>query len=352
MSFNLLHKKCSSRLKQQYICPVDNEIVERSEMVKGYEFNKGQYVTFTPEELKALDEQATEAIEISEFVPSSQVDPVYYDKAYYLSPDRGGDKAYQLLSEVMRRTNKVALARYAARGKQYLVMLRPGPENGALVMQQLLYSDEVRPQSEVPQPSTREVKEGEIALAEQLVDKVSSDTFHPENYRDDVKDRVLAQIHQKTEGHAITAPAAPAAKAQVIDLMEALKRSLSLDSGKSSNPRPPPSLAAGASRRARSLPRPLRRARPRRPRARALFRPLAMMTSGRCQATPAKRCSGYWRSAMASCAACSQRESLRRPAGHGGRSASAFKTWWCFELPRSFEPPKFLRGVFSARCGH
>jgi len=229
VSFNLLHKKCSSRLKQQYTCPVDNEVVERSDMVKGYEVSKGQYVTFTPEELKALDEQATEAIEISEFVPAAQVDPVYYDRAYYLSPDRGGDKAYQLLSEVMRRAHKVALARYAARGKQYLVMLRPGPENGALVMQQLLYADEVRPQSEVPLPSTREVKEGEIALAEQLVDKVSSDSFHPENYRDDVKDRVLAQIQQKSEGHAISAPAAPVAKAQVIDLMEALKRSLALD---------------------------------------------------------------------------------------------------------------------------
>jgi DNA end-binding protein Ku len=231
VSFNLLHKKCNSRLKQQYTCPVDNEIVERSDMVKGYEVSKGQYVTFTPEELKALDEQASEAIEISEFVPAAKVDPVYYDRPYYLSPDRGGDKAYQLLSEVMRRSNKVALARYAARGKQLLVMLRPAPDNGGLVMQQLLYADEVRPQSEVPQPTTREVKEGEIALAEQLVDKVSSDAFHPENYRDDVKDRVLAQIQQKSEGHAIAAPA-PAAKAQVIDLMEALKRSLAIDGGK------------------------------------------------------------------------------------------------------------------------
>jgi DNA end-binding protein Ku len=259
VSFNLLHKKCSSRLKQQYTCPVDNEVVERSDMVKGYEVSKGQYVTFTPEELKALDEQATEAIEISEFVPASQVDPVYYDRPYYLSPDRGGDKAYQLLSEVMRRSNKVALARYAARGKQFLVMLRPGPENGALVMQQLLYADEVRPLSEVPQPANREVKEGEIALAEQLVDKVSSDSFHPENYRDDVKDRVLAQIQQKSEGHAIAAPAAPAAKAQVIDLMEALKRSLALDNGKTSgeteSPRarkPPRKVAPAPARKAKA----------------------------------------------------------------------------------------------------
>jgi len=242
VSFNLLHKKCSSRLKQQYICPVDNETVERADMVKGYEVSKGKYVTFTPEELKALDEQASEAIEIAEFVPASQVDPVYFDKAYYLSPDRGGDKAYQLLSEVMRRSHKVALARYAARGKQLLVMLRPGPESGGLVMQQLLYADEVRPQSEVPQPSAKgEVKEGEIALAEQLVDKVSTDTFRPEAYKDDVKERVLEQIRQKSEGHAIAAPAAPAAKAQVIDLMEALKKSLALDGSKSASASEPAS---------------------------------------------------------------------------------------------------------------
>jgi len=259
VSFNLLHKKCSSRLKQQYTCPVDNEIVERSDMVKGYEVNKGQYVTFTPEELKALDEQASEAIEISEFVPADQVDAVYYDRPYYLSPDRGGDKAYQLLSEVMRRSHKVALARYAARGKQYLVMLRPGPENGALVMQQLLYADEVRPQSEVPLPNARDVKEGELALAQQLVDKVSSDSFHPENYRDDVKDRVLAQIQQKSEGHAISAPAVPAAKAQVIDLMEALKRSLALDGDKSASSapaergrKPPRKVAPAPTRKAKA----------------------------------------------------------------------------------------------------
>src|ERR1700722_1250005 len=152
ISFNLLHGKCGSRIKQQYFCPTDNEVVERSELVKGYEFAKDRYVTFTPEELKALEEQATEAIEITEFVPASTVAPVYFDKAYYLSPDKGGDKAFRLLAEVMRRAGKVGLARYAARGKQYLVMLRPGPEGSGLVMQQLMYADEVRPISEVPLP--------------------------------------------------------------------------------------------------------------------------------------------------------------------------------------------------------
>src|SRR5499427_9976064 len=125
ISFNLLHKKDNTRLKQQYICPHDNEIVSRDDMVKGYEFAKDQYVTFTPEELKALEEKATQSIDISEFVPLSAIDPVYFDRPYYLGPEKGGDKAYLLLAEAMRETGRAALARYAARGKQYLVMLRP-----------------------------------------------------------------------------------------------------------------------------------------------------------------------------------------------------------------------------------
>src|SRR5438045_4629772 len=113
VSFNLLHKKCSTRLKQQYICPTDNEIVSRDDMVKGYEFAKDQYVTFTPEELKSLEEKASQQIEISEFVPTEKIDPVFFDKAYYLGPEKGADRAYRLLSEAMRTTGRTALARDA-----------------------------------------------------------------------------------------------------------------------------------------------------------------------------------------------------------------------------------------------
>src|SRR5512134_1473483 len=148
VSFNLLHAKCKTRLKQQYVCPADNEVVAREDMVKGYEFQKGQYVTFTPAELEALEETASKAIEITEFVPASLVDPVYVDKLYYVGPDKGGDKPYKLLAEAMRKTGKSALAKYAARGKQYLVLVTPRPDG--LVMQQLHYADEVRPFSEVP----------------------------------------------------------------------------------------------------------------------------------------------------------------------------------------------------------
>src|SRR4030095_13078924 len=140
VSFNLLDGKTKSRLKQQYINPTTNEIVTREQMVKGYEFAKDQYVTFTEDELKAMAQEAQKAIEITEFVPASSVDPVYYDKPYYLGPDKGGEKAFRLLNEAMKKSNRVALAKWAARGKQYLVMIRP-KENG-LVMQQLLYARE------------------------------------------------------------------------------------------------------------------------------------------------------------------------------------------------------------------
>ena len=222
VSFNLLHGKCGSRLKQQYVCPKDNEIVPRDQMVKGYEFSKEQYVTFTEEELKAMAEEAQKAIEITEFVPASKVDPVYFDGAYYLGPDKGGEKAYRLLNEAMKQTGRAALAKWAARGKQYLVMIRP--VGNGLVMQQLLYRDEVRPISEVPIDDA-EVKEAELKLAVQLVEQIASDEFRPENYEDEVRKRYHEAIQKKVEGQEITAaPEAP--RAQIIDLMEALKASL------------------------------------------------------------------------------------------------------------------------------
>jgi len=222
VSFNLLHGKCKSRLKQQYVCPKDDEIVPRDQMVKGYEFQKDQYVSFTEEELKAMAEEAQKAIEITEFVPAAQVDPIYFDGAYYLGPDQGGERAYRLLSEAMTQTSRCALAKWAARGKQYLVLVRP--VKGGLVMQQLLYADEVRAFSEVP-VGEAEVKDAELKLAIQLVEQIASNEFHPENYEDEVRKRYLEAIQRKVEGQEVTsAPEAP--RAQIIDLMEALKASL------------------------------------------------------------------------------------------------------------------------------
>jgi DNA end-binding protein Ku len=224
ISFNLLHGKCGSRVKQQYICPKeDNVVVPREDLRKGYEFSKDQYVLFTDEELKALEEQATQMVEVTEFVPVSQIDPVYFDKAYYLAPDKGGSKAYWLLAEAMRTTGRVALAKYAARGKQYLVMLRP-VEKG-MVLQQLLYADEVRPISEVGlEPET--VKDAELKLATMLVGQSSSDTFRPEAYEDEVKKRIQEQLNRKIQtGEEISAAPRPKS-GEVIDLMEALRKSL------------------------------------------------------------------------------------------------------------------------------
>jgi DNA end-binding protein Ku len=221
ISFNLLDGKSKTRLKQQYINQA-GEVVARDQMVKGYEFSKDQYVAFTTEELKAMEEQAQKAIEITEFVPASAVDPVYFDKPYYLGPEKGGEKAYKLLLEAMHKTGRSALARWAARGKQYLVLIRP--TKGGLVMQQLLYADEVRSISEVP-VGDADLKESELKLAVQLIEQIATDEFRPENYSDDVKKRYLEAINRKIEGHEITAaPEQP--KAQIIDLMEALKASL------------------------------------------------------------------------------------------------------------------------------
>lgn len=223
ISFNMLHAKDGSRLKQQYVCAADGQVVPREETVKGYEFAKDRYVTFTAEELKALDEIASQSIDIAEFVPVAAVDPVFFDKAYYLGPDKGGSRAYRLLAEAMRRADKAALGRYAARGKQYLVLLRPlGPR---LVMQQLFYADEVRPPEEIPVDAA-DLKEPEIQLALQLIEQTASaDGFHPERYQDAVRRRVEEAIERKVAGQEIQA-SAPTPQAQVIDLMEALKASI------------------------------------------------------------------------------------------------------------------------------
>jgi DNA end-binding protein Ku len=223
ISFNLVHKTCGTRLKQQYVCPKESTIVERAEMGKGYEFAKGQYVLFNDEELKAIEEKATQTIEITEFVPKETIDPIWFDKAYYLGPEKGGDRAYRLLAKTMEKTGRWALAKYAARGKGYLVVVRP--VQGGLAMQQLHYVDEIRPFSDVGLIDA-EVKDAELALAIQLTDQVSTDAFKPEAYEDEVKRRVQEMIDRKVAGQEITEPEAPKQETQIIDLMEALKASL------------------------------------------------------------------------------------------------------------------------------
>src|SRR6202171_2156932 len=221
ISFNLLHKGCGSRLKQQYLCIKEEVPVAREDMVKGYEFAKDQYVMFTPEELKAMEEAGTHQAETTEFVPIEAVAPVYFDKAYYLAPDKGGAKPFALLASALRESKRCALGRWAARGKQYIVMIRP-VEDG-LVMQQLLYAGEVRAikDIEIPVPPVKDV---ELKLAKQLIEAQASDTFDPAVYTDEVSARIEAAVQKKVEGQEITLAEAPeGGGAQVIDLMEALR---------------------------------------------------------------------------------------------------------------------------------
>jgi DNA end-binding protein Ku len=233
--FNYLHKKCSTRLKQQYICPKDGEVVPRDGMARGFEFSKGQYVLFNDEELKKLQEKSTQAIEITEFVPVAKVDPIYFDKSYYLGPDKGGDRAYRLLAAALKKSKRAALAKYAARGKQYLVMLRT--MEGGLVMQQLKYVDEVRSVSEIPLGDAV-VKEKELKLAMQILEQAISDHFRPQEYEDDVRKRMLEAIDQKVQGQEISeVPEEP--QAQIIDLMDALKASLKQEGGRKPAKRAP-----------------------------------------------------------------------------------------------------------------
>jgi DNA end-binding protein Ku len=223
ISFNLLHKACGSRLKQQYFCVKEEVPVGREDMVKGYEFAKDQYVVFTPEELKALEEAGTHTADITEFVPIESVDPIFFDKAYYLAPDKGGAKPYALLARALRETGRCALGRWAARGKQYIVMIR-AVEDG-LVMQQLLYAAEVRSIKEIDIPKT-EVRDAELKLAQQLIEQQAVERFDPQSYKDEVRERIQSAIDKKVQGQEITLAEAPEPGAQVIDLMEALRQSL------------------------------------------------------------------------------------------------------------------------------
>jgi DNA end-binding protein Ku len=225
ISFNLLHNKDGSRLKQQYVCQKEGVVVERDEIVKGYEFAKDQYVRFTPEEIKALEEVGSRAVEISEFVPIESVDPVYYDKTYYLAPDKGAAKPYALLTEALKQTGRCAVGRWATRGKGYIVILRPIGD--VLAMQQLHYAADVRPASEVDVPKS-EVKPAELKLAQQLIDQQTAEGFDPTAFKDETRARIEAAIQKKVEeGTEISVTERPPeGEGKVIDLMEALRASL------------------------------------------------------------------------------------------------------------------------------
>jgi DNA end-binding protein Ku len=219
----MLHGKCGSRLKQQYICPVDNDIVERKDMVKGFEHSRDSYVQFTEEELKKLEAARTDSLDLIEFVPIDTIDFIYLEKTYYLGPDKGGERAYRLLSESLERTKKVAVGRFSTRGKDNLVVVRPYKKG--LILHEVYYADEVRAFEDVETGGAFDFKPVEMDLADKLIEELSVRAFDPAKFKDNYAERVLEVVNQKVAGKEITvAPEAP--KAQIIDLLEALKRSV------------------------------------------------------------------------------------------------------------------------------
>ncbi len=222
--FSMLHETDKARLKQQYICTTCSEQVTRSETVRGYEYARGQYVVMTDDELKGLQQQSDQAIEIEEFIPIEKVDPIYFEKTNLLGPDKGGHKAYRLLSVAMRESSKVALGRFSARGKQQLVLLRPTQRG--LAMHGLFYADEVRSFDDIELGDDVELKEHEIQLANQLVEQLSKETFDPEKYEDDYRRSVLEAVERKVAGEEIVIMPKEESREQIIDLVAALKKSI------------------------------------------------------------------------------------------------------------------------------
>lgn len=230
--FHLIHEGCGERLKQQYVCPKHGE-VDRSEMSKGYELTKGNFIELSKEELKNLEAVASDELSIREFVPATAIDPIFVERTYYLGPGKGGERAYRLLRDALEEAELVGVAAYAARGKEYMVMVRPF-EDG-LAMHQLRYPDEVKPWSEVPVGKLPKAAPSELALAGQIISQLEHETFDPTQYSDDVKDRVRKLIAKKAKGGEIVAPP-EVEKPAVTDLMEALKASLAGEKPKGSAP--------------------------------------------------------------------------------------------------------------------
>jgi len=261
VAFNQLHAVCGSRIKQQTFCPKCNKTVERAELTRGYEFAKDQYVRVSDEELKALEGEASKMIDIAEFVPLEQVDPIYFEKTYYLGPDKGGEKPYRLLADAMEQAGQVALAKYVMRGKESLVLIRPA-QNG-LMLHTMYFADEVRSFGEIDKGESAKIREGEMDLALQLINGLATETFSPDRYTDEYRHRVLEMINKKAEGQEITIAEPAAPRAQVIDLMEALKESLAkrgLSAEDADAKKPPAKTGSAPAAKAKAADAPKKRA--------------------------------------------------------------------------------------------
>jgi DNA end-binding protein Ku len=224
IAFHLLHAKCGSRVRNRHWCPVCNVALERDDLVRGYEFAKGQYVRFTDAELETLETEASKSIDLKEFIPLSKIDPVYFESSHYLGADEGGEKPYRLLADAMAKTGRAALAELVTRGKEQLVLIRPYRDG--LMMHTMYYANEVRNFGDIPKAENAKLSKEEIRLGADLIESMS-DEFEPDRYKDEYRIRVLAMLDEKSKGREITVAAPkPGPRGQVIDLMQALKQSM------------------------------------------------------------------------------------------------------------------------------
>lgn len=240
ISFNQLHAEKKIRLKQQMIDPETGEAVPKEKIVKGYEYAKDQYLVVDEAELEKLELATSRSMDITEFVPLADVDPLFFESGYYLGPDKGAERAYRLLAAALEDMKYVAVAKYVKSGKQHLIALRP--MKGALVMQQLRYQDEVKPLSEIPIPDAT-VSEAELGLARQFIESLKKPAFDVSQYKDEYRVKLREYLDKKVKGEAVSLEPAPAPVAKVVDLMEALKASLAKSSTIAAAPAPAPVAA-------------------------------------------------------------------------------------------------------------
>jgi DNA end-binding protein Ku len=237
ISFNQLHRDDLHRVKQQLICPLDNKVLERSEIVKGYEYRKNEYVVVEPEEIKKIEPKTAKTMEILEFVKTSDVDPVYFESSYYMMPEEAGRRPYALLSKALEESEYVAIAKLTMHNREYTVFLRP--KEGGLMLHTMYYSEEVREVEGFGSPDV-ELKEGEVKIAHQLIEALAGD-WDPEKYHDNFQENLKELIQAKLEGQEVKPVEKPKKLAPVVDLMAALKQSLAEMEGK----KKPAASAAG-----------------------------------------------------------------------------------------------------------
>ena len=222
ISFNQLHRTDHHRVKQQLICPADNQVLERSDIVKGYEYRKDEYVIVDPEEIKKIEPKTAKTMEILEFVKSDEVDPVYFESSYYMVPEEAGRRPYELLTKALEESEYVAIAKLTMHNREYTVFLRP--HKGGMMLHTMYYAEEVREVESFGAPDV-EIKGAEIKVAHQLIEALAGE-WDPEKYHDTFQENLKKLIEAKLEGGEVQAVEPPKKLAPVIDLMAALKESL------------------------------------------------------------------------------------------------------------------------------